>query len=156
MTKSNKQTLIIVFSLIILSMSIAGNIAQTVLVKKSNDEAAQNSESISKYTELQEKQIKAVKNGCKNAGIDFRTDEYQKRLSEALQKISKYGTIGNYDYSNIYSDYNELTAASGCYSALFALLGEESYDVTTERIIKYSSGSDPYGVDWTILEKIKY
>ena len=58
--------------------------------------------------------------------------------------------------TGIETKYEETRAANLCYSALFALLGEDSYTVTTERIIKKSSDSRPYNIDWTELERIKY
>lgn len=157
MQKSQRKKSLLIPALITaLLICIAGNVVQLIIANNVGSSINDNASRVEKYTKLQEQQIDAVKTACKTGGLTHNNDEYYKRTKSSLEWASNRGKIGDYDYTGIETKYEETRAANLCYSALFALLGEDSYNVTTERIIKKSSGSDPYNIDWTELERIKY
>lgn len=157
MRKNQKKKSLLIPALIaVLLISTAGNVAQLIIANNISSSIDDNTSRVKKYVELQEQQINAVKNACKRGDLTHNKDEYYKRTKSSLEWADNRGKIGDYDYTGIETKYEETRAANLCYSALFALLGEDSYNVTTERIIKKSSDSRPYNIDWTELERIKY
>ena len=156
MTKKQKKSLLVPAFVAALLISLSGNVSQFIVAINADARTNDNNSRIDKYVNLQDKQIEAVKTSCKYGGLTHYSDEHYKRVKDALDFADKIGKIGNYDYTGIEVKYEESRAAQLCYSAFFALLGEDSYNITTERIIKKSSGSDPYNIDWTELERLKY
>ena len=157
MRKNQKKKSLLIPALIaVLLISTVGNVAQLIIANNISSSIDDNTSRVKKYVELQEQQIDAVKTACKKGGLTHNNDEYYKRTKTSLEWAGNIGKIGDYDYTGIETKYEETRAANLCYSSFFALLGEDSYNVTTERIIKKSSGSDPYNIDWTELERIKY